>query len=439
MKLFDRSQPVRNVSAVAMAENKRRDGGIGGDKPTIKQYAILGFETDVIIGQADSGRRRFDGGSRVKDHSFLHSEDNDKDDKINDDNDTEYDPKHAVHGFPLYSRFENNVNYHSIRNCGSKRQEIVLIDRGRRTLYFDLMKQPLVLLCLLALFATGAGGQAGKTAATQKAAPKYICITLDDLPVSRVQDRFERLVVTDKLIGALAEFNVSAAGFVIGDHIGSDIDLLEQWLKAGHTLGSQTYSQPDLNDVPVELFIQDIGRGTEAIEDVLASTKQKKRYFRYPLLHLGDNFTKKKAVTDYLTAHNLVVVPATVSTDEYVYNLQYEKLSESGDTSKIHQLGLEYIDNVLGQIEAAEKLALKITGKSIKHILLLHANRLNGHFLGDLLASIQELGYSFVSLDKALTDPVYKLPDGYVGYKGLTFLERLQNSDPDFLPASEGK
>lgn len=315
----------------------------------------------------------------------------------------------------------------------------VLIDWLAFYGYHFAMKLVMILTLLLVLTLGGVFGQTADSNAKTKDAPKYMCITFDDLPVARVEDRYERLVVTDKILGALDEFDVSAAGFVIGSNIHEHYDLLEQWLKRGHTLGNHTYSHPDLNDVPVKLYLQDVSRGQGAIDDLLQEYNQKKRYFRYPLLHYGNTFDKKKAVTDYLREKEFTVAHVSIDNDEYIYNLQYEKLAEYAEDSKIEQLGDEYIEHILERIRDVEKLADEILGRKINHILLLHANRLNARFLGDLLQAIVDEGYTFNSLDKALSDPVYQTQDGYVGYKGLSILERLAKSDPDFLPAREGK
>jgi peptidoglycan/xylan/chitin deacetylase (PgdA/CDA1 family) len=301
------------------------------------------------------------------------------------------------------------------------------------------MKKTFILVISLLVIYGGGQAQSDTEPAKSKSTPKYMCITFDDLPVVRVHDHFDRMVITDQLLGALAEFDVKAAGFVIGSNIHDHYDLLEQWLAAGHTLGTHTYSHPDLNDVPAKLYIQDIAKGNEAIEDVLVKFKQKKRYFRYPLLHYGDSKAKKKAIADYLDVQELIVAHVSIDNDEFIYNLQYEKLFERSDSSKIAQLGHEYIDHILQAIEDAENMTDELLGRPVNHILLLHANRLNASFLGDLLQAIRDEGYTFISLDKALTDPLYRMEDGYIGHKGLSLPERLIKSNPDFLPAQEKK
>lgn len=274
---------------------------------------------------------------------------------------------------------------------------------------------------------------------SSKEPDRQICITFDDLPVVRVEDRMDRMMITDQIIYHLGEYKVPSTGFVVGNNIIDDYDLLELWLKNGHTLGNHTYSHPDLNSIPTELFIPDIARGEEAIEGVLIAFNQKKRFFRYPFLHYGATFDVKKKVRDYLDNTEYIIAPVSVDTDDFVYNLQFEKMYALADSINIIRLSNEYLDHVLQQIVAAEELSDKLLGRQIKHILLLHANRLHSHILGELLLEIANLGYRFISIDEALKDPVYGIEDSYLGIKGLSHLQKLERTNPDLMPAKEGK
>ena len=269
------------------------------------------------------------------------------------------------------------------------------------------------------------------------AADKEICITFDDLPVVRVPDQIERMIITDQILGTLEEYNVTAAGFVIGNNIKDDLGLVRQWLEFGHTIGNHTWSHSDLNDVPAELYIEDIDRGERAIEGLLDEFKQKNRFFRYPCLHYGNDIEKRKTVDNYLKEKKYRVAHVSVDTDDYLYNLQFEKMHAAADSIDFIALGSEYLDHIMTCLEESEKLAGELLGRPIKHVLLLHANRLNAFFLSDILAELELRGYKFISLEKALTDPVYTTEDGYMGPKGLSILERLAKSDPDLIPARE--
>jgi hypothetical protein len=49
------------------------------------------------------------------------------------------------------------------------------------------------------------------------------------------------------------------------------------------------------------------------------------------------------------------------------------------------------------------------------------------HF-GEVIARLRKRGYRFVTLDEALKDPAYRLPDTYVGPVGISWLQRWEIS-----------
>jgi hypothetical protein len=57
-------------------------------------------------------------------------------------------------------------------------------------------------------------------------------------------------------------------------------------------------------------------------------------------------------------------------------------------------------------------------------VLLLHANELNADTMPELLAMFRRRGYEFVTLEQALEDEVYRLPEGYVGTNGFSWIHR---------------
>ncbi|MDD4053037.1 MAG: polysaccharide deacetylase family protein [candidate division Zixibacteria bacterium] len=257
---------------------------------------------------------------------------------------------------------------------------------------------------------------------------KEICITLDDLPVARVHDPQMRMTITERLLNTLDKFGVSATGFVVGHNINEDENLLALWLTSGHTLGNHTFNHPDIAEVPLTLYLKDIEKGHDAIERLLTDAGQPRRYFRPPLLHYGATTAVKDSLAAYLVGHGYILAHVTIDNDDYLYNVQYEKLSAGTDSVNIPRLGQEYIEHIKKQMDAAETLAQKTAGRPVRQILLLHANRLNSRFLSDLLAMIKGKGYRFITLDSALADPIFRQPDPYIGPKGISFLERLAST-----------
>jgi len=295
------------------------------------------------------------------------------------------------------------------------------------------------ILCSMAVIGQTEDKGEGKSKGAKKPEIRTgkICITFDNLPAERSYEKLERLWITDQLLDALKKHEAPAAGFAVGENIEGGWELLVKWLEGGHTLGFMNFTGQDLNNVPADIFIEDIGKGKEAIEDLVWSYKQKERYFRFAFLHYGSRPEIKRAVQDYLDESLITVAHASVVTEDFVYNLSLEKIMGSRDSLKFVALRDEYIDHILERLGNAETLAKEIMGRPIRHILQLRANRLNAMFLDDLLTVLEEKGYQFISLKEALKDKVYRKEEAYFGNKGASYLERLKYSNPDLLPASD--
>jgi hypothetical protein len=66
--------------------------------------------------------------------------------------------------------------------------------------------------------------------------------------------------------------------------------------------------------------------------------------------------------------------------------------------------------------------------------MLLHCTRLNADALDDVLKLLRQARLKPISLTSALRDPVYMLPDTYVGKDGIDWLERWADARGIDLP-----
>jgi len=288
-----------------------------------------------------------------------------------------------------------------------------------------------VLIALLIVLGGMPGliAQSGKK--SNKTADKRICVTFDNLPAERNYGEMERLEINQRILDALKEHGVTATGFVIGDNVESDWDVLVAWLEDGHALGFQTFSGQDIEGVPAQVFIGDLIKGQEAIEDILQSYSQKARYFRFPYLHYGSTVTRKDAVAEYLAETKIKVAHATIVPEDFVYNLSMEKIKNRRDSVELFALRDEYLTHLLNQLASAETMAERVMKRPVRHILSLRVNLLNAVFLDDILSTLESKGYSFITLKTALKDKVYGKVDYYYGNKIMSFLERLTVPKPE--------
>ena len=266
---------------------------------------------------------------------------------------------------------------------------------------------------------------------------KEICISFDELPASQSFEQASAAEIMRPIIDALERHEVKAVGFVVSQNIDGAFDLLGEWLNKSNRIGNQTYSFTDLHEVSIEGFLRDVMAGEEAIEPMLSGFGQQPRFFRYPFLHYGTTIEAQRATSMYFEENNIQVVPATVLVEDYLYNLSLEKLGRDLDSARYDLMLNEYVNHVLDQIEAAERQAVKMLGRNCRQILALRANRLNALFIEEMLTAIENLGYEFVSVDAALRDPVYERAHAYFGPRGVGYLDMIQQSNPDLLPAGE--
>jgi hypothetical protein len=72
--------------------------------------------------------------------------------------------------------------------------------------------------------------------------------------------------------------------------------------------------------------------------------------------------------------------------------------------------------------------------------LLIHANFINSDYLDDLIEMFRRRGYRFVTLEEALKDDAYRLPDTYIGPAGISWLHRwAREKGREFILPDEPK
>lgn len=230
---------------------------------------------------------------------------------------------------------------------------------------------------------------------------KELAITIDDLPfvgnartkgdLNREHDRFL------KLLQALVDRKVPATGFIIAGSIGKgQWELLEEFRESGFELGNHTYSHPSLNSMATEKYIDNVNRADTILQPIMTTPK----YFRYPYLAESKG-EKRTKVHQYLAEHQYTIAPVTIDSKDYNFNAQLLAIPWQRRAQSLGQFKKRYLDYIWSQTLKAEA---RSHGKG-KQILLVHANLLNSHFLGDVIDMYQKNGYKIISLSEALKGP----------------------------------
>ena len=273
---------------------------------------------------------------------------------------------------------------------------------------------------------------AGATA-EEPAVDRQMAITFDDLHAQRAHALPEARIsaINQHLVRLMSDQGIPAIGFINENKLyvdgavdSSRVRLLELWLDAGLELGNHTFSHPDLHRVALNEFKQDLVRGEQISGELLAARGSALRYFRHPFLHTGLDLETKLAVEDFLAQRGYRVAPITIDNSEWIFARAYDEALDRKDEELQARLAREYVDYMMRLVRYYEGQSKELFDREIPQVLLLHANALNAHHLGELVVSLRQRGYRFIDLDEALKDPAYSSEDTYTGPGGLTWLHR---------------
>lgn len=276
---------------------------------------------------------------------------------------------------------------------------------------------------LLAALASGAAA----------AGPAPIAVTFDDLPMQGPDTAAPEAVfrLNERLVDVLASEGIPAVGFVNERKLERDgrtervlVGALELWLDAGLELGNHTYSHPDLHRVPLRDYLADIERGARISRDLSEDAGRPYRYFRHPYLHTGRDLPTRDAVREFLAEQGFTVAPVTIDNSEWIFSAAYERAHQREDDAMKGRLGEAYVDYMVAKTGFFESNAMDLFGRPIPQVLLVHANRLNADWFGDLANELARDGRDFVTLEAALADPAYESPEEWTGSGGISWMHR---------------
>ncbi|MGB0034670.1 MAG: polysaccharide deacetylase family protein [Candidatus Acidiferrales bacterium] len=295
------------------------------------------------------------------------------------------------------------------------------------------------LLFCTALIAGVAARVHGQTNSAQ-AQQRLVAITIDDLPGAipgsdkGMGDLKEYQRINRAIPAILAAHHVPAIGFVnerkvqVAGERDARTALLQIWLDAGMTLGNHTYSHASFQTMPLAQFEDETIRGEVVTRALMTSAGKPLTYFRHPFLETGPTPEAKAAFETFLKERGYKVAPVTVDNSDWMFNDLFGRALEKKDkklAAKTKAAYLEYEETIRAYFESVSRT---LFGREIAEIYLLHDNAINVECLDALLTHLEKLGYKFVSLDEALTDPAYATPDQYIGAQGISWLTRWKIS-----------
>lgn len=272
---------------------------------------------------------------------------------------------------------------------------------------------------------------------------KQVAITFNGLPTQSFDalNKYAQLNYFDKILTTLDKNELKITGFAIGKNVEKfDIALLSKWIARGHSVGNLTYNYLDFNHTSAQRFIQDIELAKQKLEPYIYD----KNYFRFPKLHEGNEFEKKDSVWNFLNKNKFQIISASIDLDDEKWNKQFIEAKLNKNENLADSLARSFVKQSVEICNYYDKVGFKALNRPIKHILVLDCNFLNAFYLQDFLDKMKANDWEFISLEEALTDPIYKPNFNNISAESYTVLDRFipskkPNNHIDKIPITNQK
>jgi peptidoglycan-N-acetylglucosamine deacetylase len=261
---------------------------------------------------------------------------------------------------------------------------------------------------------------------------RAIAITIDDLPAGAAQfmTAAEITSMTTKLLATLKENKVPAVGFVNErklyfrwNEVNERIAALNMWLDAGFELGNHTYAHTSLNRAGLKEFEESVIQGESVTRLLQTQHKMTMRYFRHPYLDTGRDLETRRQAEAFLVSRGYRIAPVTMDAWDWMFARVYDDAKKRGDVTAQADVVKAYLSYTTQVFDYYEKFSRELLGYEPKQILLLHGNNLEAEHIGELFDLLRKRGYRFVTLQDALSDQAYSLPDTFVAEEGSNWLD----------------
>ena len=276
------------------------------------------------------------------------------------------------------------------------------------------------LLAAFAILGLGAG----------RARAEDVALTFDDLPqLALTSDLDYAKTINNRLLAGLRHHHLPAIGFVVGSKLEEPdrparVALLEAWLKAGQTLGNHTYDHGSLNRTPLPDYIADVQMDDDVLRPLLAAHRQKPEWFRHPYLETGETTDIKQGFEAWLKAHGYRIAPVTLENADWMFAYPYDEAVQKGDGAGVRRIRQEYLDYTAKCVVWYRAAALELLGRRPALVFLLHASRLNADSIDGLADILRRNGLKAVTLERAMRDEAYTIPDDKPDMGGDEWLSR---------------
>ncbi len=255
-----------------------------------------------------------------------------------------------------------------------------------------------------------------------------VALTFDDLPAhGPLPPGMARPAVVESILATLKREGLPPVyGFVNGFRVARypyQIQILQAWHAAGEPLGNHTWSHPELDKLTAAQYERNIAQNEGILKRV--DPKGDWHWFRFPFLEEGNTVAKREQVRTWLGAHGYQIAEVSMDFQDYLWNEPYARCVTKKDEGALQQLHDTYLATAAKDAEAYRALAKELYGHDVPYVLLMHVGAFDARMLPELIAQFRKRGFTFVSLEQALADPVYREDPKVATPGGTTFNEMV--------------
>ncbi|RXG14646.1 polysaccharide deacetylase [Leeuwenhoekiella aestuarii] len=241
-----------------------------------------------------------------------------------------------------------------------------------------------------------------------------VSFTFDDGSLSkRANYEFEEW--NDMILSALDDAQIKAIIFVKTEGKSTDKGkhLLETWNDKGHLIANHTYSHPNFNKE--EINAEDFRTELLRADSLISSYSNYVKLFRFPYLKEGNTREEIDSIRQIMKSLGYKNGYVTIDASDWFISSRLRKRLGQNPNASIEAFKNFYLEHLFERASYYENLSYELTGRHIKHTLLLHHNLAAALFLDDLIAMFKSKGWKVVSADEAFKDPIFEQTPNHAG------------------------
>jgi peptidoglycan-N-acetylglucosamine deacetylase len=235
---------------------------------------------------------------------------------------------------------------------------------------------------------------------------RSVALTFDDGPNMADQVGLSPADRNAAILKQLADAHLKSILFVTRTDTDPNRNgLIRQWGLQGHEIGNHTATHPDLDEVGLADYEQELLSCEKAIGSFPGFTRR----FRFPYLKEGNTVEKRDGFRKFLDTHGYRTGPVSIDASDWYYSQRLsERLKEHPDAdTKAYKDA--YLRHLYDRAQYYDSLSRRVLGRSVSHVLLLHHNLINALYLADVIRMFREKGWTLIDSELAFKDPVYAL------------------------------